>query len=231
MAPKGRYKRMQKEDWLSYLFPIQIERRVGQISPFLEVTKHRGKFLLNSRHVNYSFGGLHAIFNQLFRETEIRKFPFTRVLILGMGAGSVVSLLRDNYGVKAPITAVEADEVVIELARKYFELNRHKDVEVIHVDAFDFVKNAEETYDLIITDLFIDEEVPDKFATKEFLGGLKRICAEPGCVIYNKMTEAPIHKEQYALLFENFRKNFGGARTYELYAGNSQNSLMYVNTF
>jgi tRNA1(Val) A37 N6-methylase TrmN6 len=85
---------------------------------------------LNSKNANYSFDGLHIIFNQLFQKIDINKFEFRNILILGMGAGSIISLLRDKYNISCPITAIEKDEVVIELAKKYFNIDKYKSLTI-----------------------------------------------------------------------------------------------------
>ena len=51
----------------------------------------------------------------------MKQYNFKKVLLLGMGAGSIIKLLQEKYDINCSITAIEKDEVVIELAKKYFD--------------------------------------------------------------------------------------------------------------
>lgn len=217
-------------EMISYLFPILIEARNGRVSPYLEVRKYKGKYILNSQTVNYSYGGLHLIFDQLFQKISIQNFEFNNVLILGMGAGSIISLLNEKYGMDCAITAIEKDEVVIELAKKHFNIQRFKSLHIIHSDAFNYVAITENKYDLIISDLFIDGNVPEIFTSDGFLKNIKRISNEQCCFIYNKMTDHQVHKNEFINLLNKFDQIFPGSEIHKLYAYNSENSLLYYNT-
>ena len=214
----------------SFFYPILIEARKGTINPYLEVTKYNGKYLLNNENANLSFGGLHKIFEQFFEIICIKEYQFNNVLILGMGAGSIVSLLKDKYKHVGYITAIEKDEVVIELAKKHFNICRFQLLTIRNEDAFEYVKKTDVKYDLIISDLFIDTDVPEIFASKEYLMNLKRISKEKCCVIYNKITSKPIQKIESIELFNNFSSVFNNSKLHRLYSNDVENSLLYHNT-
>ena len=135
---------------VSYLYPVVVEKRKGTVTPYLEVIKSNRKYLLNSENANYSYGGLHVLFNKFFKQIGIKKYDIKSVLVLGMGAGSVVSLLRQKYKIDCAITAIEKDEVVIELAKKYFEIEKYNPLNIVNADAFEFVNTTYKKYDLII---------------------------------------------------------------------------------
>lgn len=215
---------------LSYLIPISIEKRKGTLNAYLEVQQYKGKLLLNAEHVNYSYGGMHKLFDALFQKTRISQYDFQSVLILGMGAGSNIKLLKDKYQYKGSITAVEKDEVVIELAHKHFDMDQYPALEIIHADAFDFVSTSENKYDLIISDLFVEANVPAVFASPEYLSNLKRISNSQSCLIYNKMTEDPLHKKEVAKLLKDLQLFFPGTKIHKLYSAGSENSLVFYNT-
>lgn len=127
---------------VSYLYPVIVEKRKGTVTPYLEVVKSNGKYVLNSDNANYSYGGLHALFNAFFKRIAIKKYDIKSVLVLGMGAGTVVSLLKQKYKIDCYITAVEKDDVVIELAKKYFEIEKFKALNIVNDDAFEYVKTT-----------------------------------------------------------------------------------------
>jgi len=80
----------------SFLVPVVMEKKQGTLSP-VEVCLVNGRYHLNSAHVNYSFGGLHTVFERVFAHLEIQDREFSSVLVLGFGAGSVADILRNRY--------------------------------------------------------------------------------------------------------------------------------------
>ena len=78
-----------------------------------------------------------------------------RILILGLGAGSVARLAR-ALAPGAEIVGVELDAEVVRLARAHFELDA-LDIQVEIADALDWLKSAQGAYDAILEDVFIGE--------------------------------------------------------------------------
>ncbi|MBI3518639.1 MAG: hypothetical protein HY062_04680 [Bacteroidetes bacterium] len=215
---------------VSFMFPVIVEHCHGKVTDYLEVVQSNGQYVLNSQNANYSFGGVHVIFDKLFKKININQYTFNNVLILGMGAGNIIKLLQEKYHVYCPITAVEKDEVVIDLAKKYFDIGKYKSLNIIHADAFEYACSTTHKYDLIISDLFIEWDVPEIFASNDYLLNLKRISTSNACIIYNKMTELPVHKKELLSLSDHFEKVFPGSEIHTLYVNESQNSILYHNT-
>ncbi|MEM1222630.1 MAG: class I SAM-dependent methyltransferase [Verrucomicrobiota bacterium] len=90
---------------------------------------------------------------------------FDDVLILGFGAGAVARLLREMVE-PGRIVGVELDEVHLSIADGFFECS--EGCELICGDAVEWVQDqaaAEESFDLIIDDLYSEEdEVPQRCA-------------------------------------------------------------------
>lgn len=79
------------------------------------------------------------------------------ILILGLGGGTLAKLLRKKYP-KAKITGVEIDPIMIELGKKYLDLDKYN-VDIKIIDAFKFLKNNKEKYDLLIIDTYLGDKV------------------------------------------------------------------------
>src|SRR5690349_21784300 len=93
--------------WMaSFLARQPVVRRSSAHHPHLEVAVVHGRKVLDGALVNYSFGGLHEVFREAFERLDIGKRDIKSVLLIGLGAGSVVHLLRRDLGVRAPITAI-----------------------------------------------------------------------------------------------------------------------------
>jgi spermidine synthase len=214
----------------SFMYPIKIESRKGEVTSYLEVMQSNGQYVLNSENANYSYGGVHVIFDKLFQKINIAQYNFKNVLLLGMGAGSIIKLLQEKYNINCAITAIEKDEVVIELAKKYFGINSYKNLTIVNADAFEYSATCNNTYDVIISDLFVEWDVPKKFASYEYLKNLKRMSSNNACIIYNKMTELDIHKKELVGVSAAFEKVFPNAIIHKLIVNDSENSILYSNT-
>ena len=104
-----------------WLFRKQIRSKYNGI---LEIIRVGEKKLLNSRRANYSYGALEQVLDVGLGQVKAdRAAP---VLVLGMGGGSVLNLLRKKYSYYGKITAVERDPVVIEIAQKEFNIAQHE---------------------------------------------------------------------------------------------------------
>jgi spermidine synthase len=173
--------------WLSWFWPQKIHVLEGEISPVLEVTYENGKKVLNAGRVNYSFGALHEVFRFAFAEARVRELGPKEVLILGFGAGSIASILTDEYKLECRITGVEADSKVIMVAKNEFQLDRYKSLELVHAKAEEFVFETKKKFDLIAVDVFVEETVPASCQTKEFLEQLSSLLTTGGKAVFNIM--------------------------------------------
>lgn len=168
--------------WLSYLVP-QTKYIESEVSGRLEVGWREGKKVLDNGLVNYSYGGLQQVLH--YGLTKICLNSVRSVLVLGMGGGSVIESLRKKFKYTHPIVAVEIDPVIIEIAEKEFGITAYNDLEVVCVDAAQFLEETEQNFDLIIVDLFIGSHVPERFYGKEFWKDIERHTNEGGKILFN----------------------------------------------
>jgi spermidine synthase len=187
---------------LSFLSPIKIEERKGDVTPRLEVYLSRGRYVLHTADANYSFGGLHTVFRRAFSRFDIRNREVGNALILGFGAGSVASILCDEYKKSLLLTGVEKDPVVIDLARKYFHLDRYKNLSLHVEDAGKFVERCDQKFDLVAVDVFVGVDVPDEFKEEKFLAGLGRLLSPQAICFFNVAIHDEKVRSSCASLFE-----------------------------
>jgi spermidine synthase len=179
-----------------------VEERKGAVTSLLEIYLSNGRYILDSGHVNYSFGGLHLVFRKAFARFNIRERDISNALILGFGTGSVASILCDEYKKDVHLTGVEKDPVVIELARKYFHIDRYKNLSLHIEDAGDFVENCNKKFDLVVVDIFVGADVPEKFWEAKFLAGLGRVLSPEGISFFNVVVYDGRLRTGCASLFE-----------------------------
>src|SRR3954464_9059620 len=107
-----------------------------------------------------------------------------RILMLGMGGGSISSYLG-RYLPDAQIDTIEVDPGVIGAAKKYFGVKETPRVRYLEGDGRVFLNRNAATYDLILVDAFHGGYVPFHLLTKEFYTLLKQRLAPGGAVALN----------------------------------------------
>ena len=212
---------------LSYVWGIKIASLKSPLNGRLEVWYTAGKFRLNSENANYSFGALHTLFQKVFREINIAERNPQSLLLLGLGAGSVVSVLRNELKLDTKITAVEHDDQVILLAKEYFAIDRYSGLEIVSGDAADFVASDDEKFDCIVIDLFHDCDVPDKFIQPAFLDHCFRHLTGRGILIYNFIASNIRQKEE----FEELKRNISSpGREFRILELKVENKVIVAGT-
>lgn len=204
---------------LSHLWPIRVERAPGRHGP-LEVCWENGRLVLNSATANQSFGGLHTVWQRAFRAARLKDRGIGRVLVLGLGAGSIPRILRDELGIAAPITAVDDDAEVVRLARVHFGLDRYADLEVIVGDAFAELADLSGPYDLVAVDLFTEQEFPDAVLEPATLDRLDALTARDGLVLINTIAHTEAAGQRVRMLAERLGTRFATVRPLKVYGLN-----------
>ena len=164
-----------------------IEKLTSEVNPLLEVIRIGEKTLLNSSNTNYSYGGLHQVFQKAFKKIKPDERKIEHALILGFGAGSVATILREELHIACHITGVENDPEVIRLGKEYFDTARFQDLEIVEMDAAEYISDKKQQYDLIVVDVYVDFEVPDSCQTIEFVKNLNDALMPGGMILFNKL--------------------------------------------
>ena len=102
--------------------------------------------------------------------------PFNNILILGLGGGTVTKIIRKLWP-KAKITGVDIDSLIVDLGKKYLDLDADK---IYIQDTADFNTKG---YDLVIVDLYKGDMFPKKFEDEKFLKKL----SQNKLVIFNRL--------------------------------------------
>jgi spermidine synthase len=168
----------------SYFQPQILARSRGQHVP-VRVVMLNGRKRLDGPTVNYSYGTLHTVFAEALQRVDIGRRAPRSVLVLGLGAGSVVALLRLEHGIRAPIVGVEHDAEVIRLATDHFGLRAWSDLEIVVADAIEFAMADRRRFDLVVVDLFIDAMVPPRCRERPFIEAIGERLAPGGLLLFN----------------------------------------------
>jgi len=118
--------------------------------------------------------------------------PRRRVLLLGLGAGSVGRAIR-ALDPGAEIVGVELDAEVVRLARRHFDLDG-LGLELVQDDALDYLRRERRRFDMIVEDLFVGHSRTVR--KPEWLLGegyrlIRRRLRPGGIVVSNTIHEMP----------------------------------------
>ena len=172
----------------SYIWPVTIKNYSSSHSGELYIRYFLGKKVLDSKHTNYSFGGLQKV---LKRALELLPFNLDtkKILILGLGAGSVLETIRKQHSKTAHITGVEIDATILQIAHEEFGIAENPLTKLVQEDATVFIANNADTYDLIIIDLFIIDTIPEASLEATFLKQVVKAMEPGGCMVFNTIPE------------------------------------------
>lgn len=171
---------------LSYLYPI-TKKVHSEFSGTLEITWYNGKKHLNTKNANYSYGSLQRILKIGLKKIDLTKV--NSILLLGLGGGSVIETLRKDFEYLKPITAVDIDPVIIDIAKTEFNLKENETLEIICEDALKFMASNTRHFDLIIIDLFVDIKVPKSFLDFLFWQDVVDASSTNGAILFNASLE------------------------------------------
>ena len=183
--------------YLSYLIPITRNIK-SEYSDTLEITWHNGKKHLNTKNANYSYGSLQAILKFGLKKINLKRV--NSILLLGLGGGSVIETLRQDFNFQKQITAIDIDPVIIEIARTEYQLETNSNTTIICDDALKFIKGNTSKFDLIIVDLFIDIHVPKPFLELPFWNDVITSKSSSGIILFNASLEEEKSKELKSII-------------------------------
>jgi spermidine synthase len=104
-----------------------------------------------------------------------------RILVVGLGGGTLPSFLRKHYPAMV-IDTVDIDPDVVDVAKKFFGFREDAMMRTYVEDGRQFIENCRAPYDIIFLDAYGSENIPYHMATKEFLEAVRRAAAPKGVV-------------------------------------------------
>ncbi len=211
---------MRPSFWIktaSYFADIQLETVESVYSGSLEVICRKGRYALCTNNAVYSYDDLYVNFSDSFERLDLDAYGLKDVLVLGLGLGSIPWLLEKKFNKIYNYTFVEIDQKIVNLATHYTLSELEAPYSVVCEDALTYTKRCQETFDLVIVDLFIDNTVPSAFESLAFLEELKRLLRPGGLLLYNRLTDTPELLAQTEQFYEQgFQQVFPAGISLEL---------------
>jgi spermidine synthase len=152
----------------------------GRVSRML-YTNDRGSML--SGIALDGIGELLFDYNERFMEI-IRGLHPRRVLLIGGGAFSLPTALNKEFP-NILLDVVEIDSALTAIAIEYFDYKPNPNTKVISDAGETYLSNSKNKYDLIVLDVFSNNEVPSAFQSSEIVMFLKQNINKNGLVAMN----------------------------------------------
>ncbi len=110
----------------------------------------------------------------------------TSALILGLGGGTAAFQLGETFP-DTKVTGVELDPIMVDLGKKYLEWDSQ--AQVVIADATKavakFIKEGK-TYDLVLVDMYVGEEVPEQISNDKFIKQVSGLVNKNGFIVFNR---------------------------------------------
>ena len=128
------------------------------------------------------------------------KNPLT-LLNLGMGAGSIENALEKIPNIQ--VTSVEAEIEIIKMAELFFLSSKINNI--VHRSAEEFIRSSNDQYDIILCDIFYQQQSPECVYSSGFYHDLNERLSESGTIFINLFPE---NKENLMLIMRASRQCF-----------------------
>jgi spermidine synthase len=137
-----------------------------------------------------------------------------RALLIGLGGGSVSTLLEKRHGLI--VDAVEIDPSIVRIAKTQFQYAPRGAVTV--GDGRAFVSRTKEKYALVFLDAYNADQVPAHLLSREFFTDLRRVLNPNAVVAINflRKTGGTGEPEPWECLYKTVNAAFPNVRTFSL---------------
>jgi spermidine synthase len=141
------------------------------------------------------------------------------LLLIGVGGGYIPGVLHRHKS-EVMVEAVDIDPVVVEVARRYFDLPEYAGLKLHVADGRRFVDESKQQYDQIWLDAFDEDYVPPSLSSQQFLEAAKARLTEGGVLVENLHRSHPSFRAQMATAEAVFE------RVWVFYGDQSDNAVL-----
>lgn len=169
---------------------------VTQIGSFVELSTGRISFISSSINLNKP-GWFVWEYSELMMVGAAYVDEPKRILVLGMGGGTLSMYLRRYYK-DAEIINVEIDELVPGAAAKYMGFKADPKNRVVVEDGRRYLMRHDDKWDLVFLDAYLGGYIPFHLMTREFLELVKSRLSPGGAVVGNTWLNSKLYAAESA---------------------------------
>jgi spermidine synthase len=111
-----------------------------------------------------------------------------KILIIGLGGGTIPYQINKLFGSKADIDVVELDKNMLKIADLF--LPEKLNANIIIEDGYLYVQKFKNKYDIIMMDPFIRDNIPDQFFESKFIENVNNALKPEGILAINYVFSA-----------------------------------------
>jgi len=123
----------------------------------------------------------HSYFDYFLPLAYLYESP--RILMIGIGGGTILLQLNKLFGDKIQIDAVDVNKDIVDMAKKYF-LSAVK-ANIYIADGAQYVSGKKNQYDIIILDAFKGSSIPEQFFEQTFIDNVSAALTDNGILAIN----------------------------------------------
>jgi spermidine synthase len=179
-----------------FLKPKVLETANSKFSGTLKVLSGFGYKYITTGFLTQTGGIVRDVW-----EPVLKKYgrPRKSWLILGLAGGTIAKVVSDRFA-PTKIVGVEIDPVMIELGKKYLDLEKIPHLKIEITDAQKYVALLDQKFDFILVDMYYGDQLPAFVYTPQFLKKLRLLGS---CVIFNHLFyDAPKKSLTHSLIEE-----------------------------
>src|SRR3989338_3096462 len=171
-------------------------------------SEHSGKLLVKNDwgnkyvttgYLTQSGGLISDLWNPVIKNYKLK---IKNCLILGLATGTVEKIINKKFK-DAEITGIEIDPMMIEIGKKYFDLDKIPNLKILIADANEY--KPKEKFDLVLVDLYINDAPPRFLYSYQFL---KKINQWGKHIIINHLFYDEDKKQKAHVLIKRLDKYF-----------------------
>lgn len=188
---------------LSYVIDIPVESTSSEYNDSLFLKLSGGRYQLCTPDAIYSWADKYDNYALSFSTMDLDRFQNADLLILGFGLGSIPYMLENNFDKKYSYTGVDIDPEVIRLAGKYVLSELKSPVTIIQADAMQYLMSSTQKFDIIASDIFINDSIPDQYLSENYFNTVKKRLSKQGVFMMNMLYRTASDKKLSDHVFEN----------------------------
>src|SRR3989344_7921193 len=140
--------------------PKIVEGFDSKYSGKIEVRKQGRDIYVVTDGLTQSGGLIYELWEKTLKRLGVQYLRFKTWLILGLATGTVAKLISQKYS-PTKIVGVEIDPLMLDIGRKYFDLDNIPNLKIINQDAKCYILDAKERFDVLLVDLYIGDQLAD----------------------------------------------------------------------
>ena len=141
----------------------------------------------------YSIMDTKSIFTNSYPDAFLplpRLYAKPKVLVIGLGGGTIPYQLTKIYGDNISIDVAEIDEAMVRVSKRFL-LGREQKWSIHVKDGLDFVEHSDCRYDIIILDAYNEDVMPAEFISAAFVEAASKALTKEGILAINMTTGIP----------------------------------------